>query len=317
MTDLEALLARASRAFGGRKPSEVAADYRAIVGPTRSDDVLVQGALEALRNGTRPTPLQLAALEHAIRVFRPAIASRGGHFKKLADEHRAAFPVWDAFAAGVQPHLYAIGRIDRGPMAPSSVPENVGTGFLIAGGVLVTNRHVLEVLSLGAMALEPGMAIVNFRQEEDTADGEDPVTIVGVLAIHPTLDLVLLEVEVLPASPDRKPLTLDPAPPRVGQGVVAIGYPFSDAERNPLFVSAALEGVFGVKRASPGEVIELGDGVFHHDASTLGGNSGSPMLDMATARVVGVHFHGGFAVRNTAVTAAALVAFATPFLPGV
>lgn len=92
-----------------------------------------------------------------------------------------------------------------------------------------------------------------------------------------------------------------------------MGYPFEDSERNPMFVDALFEGSYGVKRASPGEVTALGRSVVHHDCSTLGGNSGSPLLDMTTARVVGVQARGGFAVRNTAVAGGELAEFAAPF----
>lgn len=312
MSDLDSLLARAKRAFGGRTPSEVASGYRAIVGPTRSEDIHVQEALEALQSGRKPTPLQLASLEHAIRVFRPAILSSARSLR-MAPEHMAAFPGWEPFCAAVRPHLYAVGRIDRGPEAPGSVPDSVGTGFLVAPHALVTNRHVLEVLSLGAMELERGMGVVRFGQERGVPDSEGAVPILSVLGVHPTLDLALFEIEPRATADGREPFAVHPAPPEVGETVVAVGYPFADAERNPLFVDTLFEGVYGVKRASPGEVIGLGREVIHHDCSTLGGSSGSPLLDMSTARVLGVHARGGFAVRNTAVAGAALAGFIEHF----
>jgi hypothetical protein len=59
---------------------------------------------------------------------------------------------------------------------------------------------------------------------------------------------------------------------------------------------------FGVKKLAPGRVDKapgdlVGDAkewVFTHDASTLGGNSGSIVVDLSVdgARVVGLHFGG-------------------------
>jgi endonuclease G len=46
-----------------------------------------------------------------------------------------------------------------------------------------------------------------------------------------------------------------------------------------------------------------------HDCSTLGGNSGSPVLALDTAEVVGLHFGGSFLWRNEAVTAPILADF--------
>jgi V8-like Glu-specific endopeptidase len=53
-------------------------------------------------------------------------------------------------------------------------------------------------------------------------------------------------------------------------------------------------------------VIRGGGVTFAHDCSTLGGSSGSPVLDAATGLVIGVHKSGMFAVRNGAVASAAL-----------
>ncbi|MFY0575140.1 hypothetical protein ACN28S_12880 [Cystobacter fuscus] len=43
-----------------------------------------------------------------------------------------------------------------------------------------------------------------------------------------------------------------------------------------------------------------------HDCTTLSGNSGSPLFDLSTGLVVGVHATGKFAWRNTAVSTRAL-----------
>ena len=45
-----------------------------------------------------------------------------------------------------------------------------------------------------------------------------------------------------------------------------------------------------------------------HDCSTLGGNSGSVLLDLATGEAVGLHFAGRFLEANYAVPAAVVAA---------
>ena len=45
-----------------------------------------------------------------------------------------------------------------------------------------------------------------------------------------------------------------------------------------------------------------------HDCSTLGGNSGSVVLDLATGQAVGLHFAGRFLEANYAVPAAVVAA---------
>jgi len=46
-----------------------------------------------------------------------------------------------------------------------------------------------------------------------------------------------------------------------------------------------------------------------HDCSTLGGNSGSPVFQLETGRVIGIHRSGFFMYRNEAVDGASLDAF--------
>ena len=62
--------------------------------------------------------------------------------------------------------------------------------------------------------------------------------------------------------------------------------------------------VYNVKRLQPGEVrsfqaVELPE--FVHDCSTLGGNSGSPVFDLESHNVVGLHFGGKYLEGNHAV----------------
>jgi hypothetical protein len=106
-----------------------------------------------------------------------------------------------------------------------------------------------------------------------------------------------------------------------------VGFP---AQANPFFgtgdpdpgmetneVMAKVFGMkFGVKKLAPGQVNELpgalaGDinnCVFSHDASTLGGNSGSCIVDFMRdgTRVIGLHFAGMSRKRNYAHSLAAL-----------
>lgn len=42
-------------------------------------------------------------------------------------------------------------------------------------------------------------------------------------------------------------------------------------------------------------------GTFQHDCSTLGGNSGSCIVNLETHRIVGLHFGGRFRITNEAV----------------
>ena len=48
------------------------------------------------------------------------------------------------------------------------------------------------------------------------------------------------------------------------------------------------------------------DGLFRHDATTLGGNSGSVVVDLASGKAIGLHFGGIEGERNEAVQAPVL-----------
>lgn len=301
------LLARANRAFGGRFRPEILQRYRAVVGPVRSQDASVESAYDKLHNGETPTPRELAALEQAIRAFRPSLLVRQGVVSDLPDEV-TAFPTWKAFGEVIKDHLNTIGRIDFERHSDSIQQDAVGTGFLIEHDLLMTNCHVLDFLSMGHRVLEKGQAVIYFKQDQTIPD-EDPVPILSVVGYDASLDAAVLRIDAIPAD-GRRPVEFDSTPPSVGEPVVAIGYPFPDNERNPLFVDVAFsDGRFGVKHAAPGETLGAEDALVYHDCSTLGGNSGSPLLSMATGRLVGLHRKGGFANRNEAIQWSALREF--------
>jgi S1-C subfamily serine protease len=311
MTDpLEELHGRARRAFGRVTIAQAWAGRRAVVGPRNmppgDQAELAQQALDLLQAGRAPSPAQLAALELSIRMLRPAPLSRQGELDDLPDEAAADFPDWPRFRAAVKPFLYSICRVDATP------GRAIGTGFRVAIGLLVTNTHVLALLSSGTMALQKGQAVVRFRHEYGSPD-EPAVDVVGVRAVHPSLDMALLQLDE-PAGAARPYLAADPAPVAPGDAVVAVGYPVNDAERNPLFVGALFGDRFGVKRAAPGEVIRAAARAVYHDCSTLGGNSGSPILTLPDARVVGIHRDGLYLYRNEAVDGRSLHDFIRPYL---
>jgi hypothetical protein len=67
--------------------------------------------------------------------------------------------------------------------------------------------------------------------------------------------------------------------------------------------------VYGVKRLQPGMSGEVfaDQRIIRHDCSTLGGNSGSCVVDLLSGEVLGLHFRGFYMKYNEAVALGCLV----------
>jgi V8-like Glu-specific endopeptidase len=307
---LRRLRDRAARALGTHQVTEAVAKVRAIVGPVAipASEREAQKAWDKLRDGEQPEADELAALELVIRLLRPAPLSRDGALDDLPDTqgHNLYPPdlkdAWNDFRTQVKPFLYSIGRVNL-----TDGSKHIGTGFVVTDGVLATNRHVLDDLTFGTGLLSSGRAQVAFQRESGASDlTVHTVPITAVLRVHKTLDIALLAIP----QTGRPPLAFDADGAADGSRVVVIGYPAKDEVRNPIFTSAIFGTKLGVKRAALGEVLD-GSAVptIFHDCSTLGGNSGSPVLSLDTGRVVGIHRSGFFMYRNEAVDGGSLDAF--------
>jgi endonuclease G, mitochondrial len=209
----------------------------------------------------------------------------------------------------IEAAIPAIGRIEL-PDHPS-LPYG-GTGFVVGDGVLMTNRHVAELFASGLgreeLSFRPGQAAaIDFLRERDRAKSK-LFQITRVAMIHPYWDMALLVVEGLG---DVAALRLSVAPPGDlrQREIAVIGYPALDPRNNVELQNRIFGGVFNVKRLQPGKLREAADitsfghnvSAMTHDSSTLGGNSGSALVDLTTGIVVGLHFAGRYLEANYAV----------------
>jgi len=208
----------------------------------------------------------------------------------------------------------AVGRIE---LNNSDYPW-AGTGWLIADGIVVTNRHVAEVFarldrSTSAFVFKPGLSTglvssdIDFLEEENRlASAEHPITSILWIAPPDQADVAFLRVTRASGGP-ALPHPIELADEIVeGATIGAIGYPARDPSIRDQQLVIAIFGddVYEKKRFAPGRVMRVDGNRLKHDCSTLGGNSGSVLLDLKTGKAVGLH-HGGLVndSANLAVTA--------------
>ena len=124
----------------------------------------------------------------------------------------------------------------------------------------------------------------------------------------------MLRVDPLPASRPPLPLGTRGASGLVGRDVATIGHPVRDERGDILLQDRVFSRRYNVKRLQPGKILgsaavrSFGREVvaMTHDCSTLGGNSGSPVCDLESGEIVGLHFAGQQFVANYSVPTAAL-----------
>ncbi len=193
-----------------------------------------------------------------------------------------------------------------------------GTAWVAGPKLLMTNRHVAELfasgLGLRQLRFLTGRSAKLDLKAERGGGVATLLDVRKVVMIHPYWDMALLEVEGLPAA--AVPLSLSVRPPEELQGreVAVIGYPAFDDRNDPKVQTQVFGDVYNVKRLQPGRVgararVESFGQVVSaltHDSSTLGGNSGSMVLDVQTGETVALHFAGRYLKANYGVPAAEL-----------
>jgi hypothetical protein len=109
-----------------------------------------------------------------------------------------------------------------------------------------------------------------------------------------------------------RPQTSRPLPPPIkladqitgDEFIATIGYPARDSRVPDQDLVLKIFGdVYEKKRLAPGKIISVTAEELQHDCSTLGGNSGSPTIDLNSGNALGLHFSGLFMQANFAVPA--------------
>jgi endonuclease G len=286
----------------------------------------VSAARNAVANFDPNRPIREVTQREAIvlKIGRPVLFVEKDHITFPEEFKDDESGVWrkrlEQASPSIGPKLLSVGRIN---VKNHESMNWIGTGWLVRPDIIVTNAHVADEFATktdrgtgyafrknfrGRMMLTS----IDFREEYGN-DEHDEFTIGDVLYIgerafdgHYNPDVALLKLNVPTDRAPAEPIPLSDRLPEPGTAVAVIGYPAFDS-RIP--DAALMRRVFGddydLKRLAPGTIRRVED-AFHaleHDASTLGGNSGSAILDLERGEAVGLHFAGSFHYANYAVPA--------------
>jgi hypothetical protein len=306
-----------------------------------ADAQLGPGAIQGLEavirtDGSRPV---LFVEDDFVDVTAPSIGDYAARLSRLDEEVRQV--------------CQAVGRVDD----PAAVPLGYrGTAWVVAEGLVATNYHVLEAIAPGGVRrdgrfegrLNTGVA-VHFGHEVRDPLRERRFPIRRVVGVgregaaefaqpgsslnFDGLDLAIMELEPVPGRPFPQPNPIargdDPQTlgglASAGRGIYVVGYPGDEQSTTPDLFAQLFANVKSFKRLAPGRITaaagELADDyrrwIITHDASTLGGNSGSALADYdGNGRtLLGLHFAGHHARQNWAYALERITPDLAPVLP--
>ena len=251
----------------------------------------------------------------ALLVQRDAIAFSG------TDADNTSKPIIDRLKAAtgiVEQLLPMVGRIDVANY-PGNMPF-LGTGWLVEPGIVVTNRHVADLMVRGdgqQFVFRPGrfgeqlQVSMDYRREHAVAETA-VAQIKRVIWIEPDskkADIAFLEVGAANDMIQRGHFDLAPHDAVDTDPVVVIGYPARAPAHiipNQTWMDRIYAGTYDIKRVAPGQMGLISRGWATHDCTTLGGNSGSVVVSMNTGKAVALHFAGLYMVENYAVPASTI-----------
>jgi len=305
--------------------------------------------------GAQLPPTAISGLEAVVRTdgSRPVLFVEDDYVDVLAPSIGNYANDLSVVKEGVRAVCRSVGRVDD----PSSQLGYQGTAWAIAEGVVATNYHVLEAIAPGGVRdgdrfegrLITGAA-VHFGHEVNNPLPERRFPIRRVISVgrqggaqfaHPEvhklnfdgLDLAILELEPVPGRDFPPPLPTargdDPrtrgALASAGRGVYVVGYPGDQHSTTPDLFATLFASVKSYKRLAPGVVLDAAGDVPHdprgwvltHDASTLGGNSGSAVVDLDGdgRTLLALHFAGHHARTNWAHALERITTELAPVLP--
>jgi endonuclease G, mitochondrial len=266
-------------------------------------------AMESLRSGNTDLENPDAAEAIVMLTGYPSLLIRKGDFDPPQES------IW---RERLTPNREAIKRViasvARVEFKLPGRDQMIGTCWLVDDDVLITNRHVAKVFSElrgGRWQLRPGVDVrADFAEELGSTEALEYL-IASIFSIEQAenVDMALMKL----GRAAGRQLNLQPVPLDDRLSAVEylgiVGYPAKDLRNNPRDSFNRYFGdTFEVKRFAPGKVMDANHKpeVFTHNCTTLGGNSGSVVFDVASGNAIGLHFGGNAQVQNYAVKAMAI-----------
>jgi endonuclease G len=193
-----------------------------------------------------------------------------------------------------------------------------GTGWVIDGKgnsrTVATNRHVAKLVAQraadgsGVFMRNPASGVlykmsIDFNEEVDAAPSEArpfKVDEIIYLADDTTADVALMRIT---GSGLPEPLPIAKSEAKKDDLVGLIGYPAYDSRNDAGDQARYFRDLFEVKRFAPGLIMQpaANDSPLMHDCTSLGGNSGSPLILLDGGGVVGLHYAGIYGKNNSAI----------------
>lgn len=265
-------------------------------------------ALDRVLHGVPVSPDDLIQLESIVLpAFRPVFDIQNETYDTLPLD-------WDLLnrqRSAIEPILRGVGRLQLTGHPSYTL---VGTGFICGPNAILTNRHVAQIFVQGVesgqqLSFQPGVSCAIDMLAEVGSSSTLRLDLTQPISVSASWDAALLRVDALPAGIQPLPLASS-APASLSEGIATIiGYPSYDPHESFVDQANIFRAIFDRKRLQPGKLNGRADvpsfgrtvSAIAHDCSTLGGNSGSVLVSVDSAQVVGIHFSGITHVSNYAV----------------
>jgi endonuclease G, mitochondrial len=255
-------------------------------------DRTVMGVTEELAGPAAfPQASEYAVEQESIilRRLRPVLAIKN-NTTEIVFAEEADSRIWkDRLSAAKEALDRAIQSVGRIELQGGRL-DWVGTGWLVADNILVTNRHVANEFALRkgeGLAFRMGLVGPMAARTDFLQEIGNPTTrefkLIRPLHIEEESGPDVSFFEIEPTNGNSKlaePIALADEI-RETASVATIGYPAYDSRiPQPDLMEKLYGRIYDKKRLAPGAVTKVESARLLHNCTTLGGNSGSVVLDL-------------------------------------